>query len=129
MVVKPVPVMPRPAAATASLDALVMEVSQLKTRLMQMDGHKSELERRAAAAEKAFQDAEAQRVLAEVNARRRMGELETQVAGLEAHAAELQAQADALRALLAECKGDVQSELQAATQRVSALQQRLGRLG
>ncbi len=116
MAVTPEPVAPKPAAMTSSaIDTLVAEVSQLKTRLMQMEGHKAEIERRAAMAEKAFQEAVGQRAVEEINTRRRISELE--------------AQTNALRALLAECKADAQSELQAATQRAAALQQRLNRLG
>jgi DUF438 domain-containing protein len=119
----PPPATPKPAAVTSSaIDVLVAEVSQLKTRLIQMEGSKAEIERRAAMAEKAFQEAVGQRAVEEINTRHRIAEL-------EARAIELEAQTNALRGLLAECKADAQSELQAATQRVTALQHRVSRLG
>ena len=116
MAVTPPPPAPKPAAVTSSaIDALMAEVSQLKTRLVQMEGHKAEIEHRAAVAEKACKEAIGQRTAEEINTRRRIAEME--------------AQANALHALVAECKAEAQTELQAATQRVAALQQRLSRLG
>jgi len=113
----PAPVAPpKPASVTSStVDALVAEVAQVKTRLIQLDGQKNEALRRAEAAEKAFQEQAGHRAIDEMNARRRLAELESQ--------------AQAQRALLAELKAATEAELQAATQQVAALQQRLHRLG
>jgi hypothetical protein len=124
MAVTPAPAAaPKPAAVTSSaIDVLVSEVSQLKTRLIQMETQKAEVERRAALAEKAFQEAAGQHAVEGINTRRRIAELEAQIA-------ELESQVKPLRALLAECKADAQTDLQAATQRTAVLQQRVSRLG
>lgn len=104
----------KPLVQTAAMDALVREIAHCKTQLIQVQEHKADAERRAVAAEKAFQELAGQRALDEVNTRRRMAELEAQVS--------------ALRAALADLKADTLSELQAASQRVAVLQQRLSRM-
>lgn len=104
----------KPLVQTAAMDALVREIAHCKTQLIQIQEHKADAERRAVAAEKAFQELAGQRALDEVNTRRRMAELEAQVS--------------ALRAALADLKADTLSELQAASQRVALLQQRLSRM-
>lgn len=107
---------PKQSSITSStVDALVAEVAQLKTRLLQIDGQKNDAIRRADAAEKAFQEQAGHKAIDEMNARRRLADLETQV--------------QAQRALLAELKAEAQAELQAATQRVAALQNRVSRMG
>ncbi len=109
-----------PDAAPTSLaspvvDSLVQEVALAKTQLIQIKQQRDDAERRAALAEKAFHDVTAQRLAEAAAAGRRLSELESQVS--------------AMRAQIAELKTDMQSELDAATKRVSLLQQRLDRMG